>query len=316
MPSRAKFLAASAAGLTTLRPVLAQPSLPILRVGGIQAVESSLAIWFAAELGYWQKAGLTVELQSFTNGNTAASAILGGSLDIALTTPLTLASAFARNVPFVVIAPAALNTVKRPSLLAVVPKTSTLRSVKELAGKTVGLNTLRTISELALDAWLAKNNVNIASVKVVEIPFSALLTSLSRGVVDVAFASEPQISLGVRAGDIRVFGDPMAAIGPRFVAGMWFTTTAFKRANPEAIKRFESVMYQTARWANSHAAESAPMVAKYTKLRLEDIQAMVRTDFPEQMRYSELQPPLDAALKFGFIQRPIQAQELTEGSKS
>ena len=99
------------------------------------------------------------------------------------------------------------------------------------------------------------------------------------------------------------------------LAGLWFTTIAFKRQHSEAIKRFESVIFQTARWANSHAADSAPMVAKYTKLRLEDIQAMVRADFPEQMRFSELQPPLDAALKFGFIPRPIQAEDLVEGSK-
>ena len=54
-------------------------------------------------------------------------------------------------------------------------------------------------------------------------------------------------------------------------------------------------------------------MAKYTKLKLEDIQGMKRTDFAEQMRFSELQPTLDAALKFGFIPRAIRAEDLVEG---
>ena len=103
----------------------------------------------------------------------------------------------------------------------------------------------------------------------------------------------------------------MAAIGPLPV-GLWFTTPAFKRANADALKRFAGVIYQTARWANAHPRESAPIVAKYTKLALDDVTAMRRADFAEALRPAELQPPLDAALKFGFLPRAIRAEELLE----
>lgn len=269
-----------------------------------------MELWMAHELGFFAKAGLTVEPISFNSGNAAAAAMLGGSLDIALTTTLTLASAAIRGVPFLIIAAGPVNTKKAPTLLAVVPKNSPIREAKDLVGKTVGMNTLRTISELSMDVWLAKNNVEIASVKAVEIPFAQILPALARGTIDAGLPGEPQLSAALRANEIRVIGDPMSLIAPRVLSGLWFTTSTFAKQNPEVIKRFTAVVYQTARWANSHHAESGPIVAKYTKLPIEDVNVMMRADFAESLRYSELQPTLDAALKFGFIPRPLRAQDL------
>jgi NitT/TauT family transport system substrate-binding protein len=312
--SRSALLSGSAAlVLGAGRPARAQSAFPVLRIGSVTAIEGSLQPWFANELGLFAKAGLNVDLQGFNSGNAAAAAILGGALDIASTTPLTLASAYVRNVPFVTIAGGYLNTPRSPVVIVVVPKNSPVRGAKDLVGKTVGLNTLRTISELALDAWLAKHNVDIASVKAIELPFAQLVPALARGAIDAALPGEPIVSAGVRAGEIRVLDDPMAAIGRRYLASLWFTTTAFRRQNPDAVRRFAGVMYQTARWANTHNAESIPLVAKYTKFKLEDIAGMARADFAEQLRFSELQPTMDAALKFGFIPHAIRAEELVEG---
>jgi NitT/TauT family transport system substrate-binding protein len=305
---RAAFVAALTAAAAG--PVPAQTTLPTIRLGLVGAIESSLEPYFAAELGFFQKAGISVEIQSFASGNAAAAAIVGGTLDAAITTPLTLASAAIRGLPFTVLAAGNLNTPKAPTIVAVVSKNSPLREPKDLIGKTVGLNTLRTISEVALDAWLERSGVDIAKVKAVEIPFSALLPALARGQIDCAFPGEPAVSGGLRAGEIRILGDPMAAIGRRYLSGLWFTSRPFVQRNPEATKRFAEVIYQTARWANAHTAESAPIVAKYTKLPLEDIRGMVRADFAEQLRFSELQPPIDAGFKYGILSRAVRAQEL------
>ena len=85
--SRAGFIAATATlTLGALRPVRAQ-SLPVLRVGAAPA-DAFAQAWFAQDLGFFTKAGLTVDLQNFNSGTAAASAVVGGSLDIAITTPI------------------------------------------------------------------------------------------------------------------------------------------------------------------------------------------------------------------------------------
>lgn len=102
----------------------------------------------------------------------------------------------------------------------------------------------------------------------------------------------------------------MALIAPRLVNAVWFTTQTFAQRNPEAVKRYAAVMYESARWANRHHPESAKILAKYSKLNVEDIASMIRADFAEQTRTNEIQAVLDACYKHNYISRPIQAAEL------
>ena len=160
MPARARFLAATAALAWRATPVRAQ-TFPTLRVGFVPGQEAAMEAWLAVELGYFARAGLNVDVQTFNSG--VAAAIIGGSLDVALTTTLTVAAAAARGVPFAIVAAGPVNTAKSPLVLTVVPKNSALHTVRELTGKTVGFNTLRTLAELAFDAWLAQNGVEAAA---------------------------------------------------------------------------------------------------------------------------------------------------------
>src|ERR1019366_1252051 len=128
-----------------------------------------------------------------------------------------------------------------------------------LVGKTVGVNVLKTLLELGLDVWLTKNNVDVPSVRVVEVLFSEMGPALDRGTIDAAVIGEPALSAALKSNDVRVLTDPMILIAPRFLSAAWFSTTQFAQRNPELVARFANVIYETARWANRHHAESAPI---------------------------------------------------------
>ena len=70
------------------------------------------------------------------------------------------------------------------------------------------------------------------------------------------------------------------------------------------------VICKTARWANTHHAESGRILVKYTKMNVEDVGSMIRADFAEQTRAGEIQPLLDACAKYNYIPRPLAASEL------
>lgn len=307
---RSAFLAGSVAlTLASGRSAQAQTSFPTLRVGAVPA-EGYAQAYFASELGLFQKTGLNVDLQVVSGSAAAAAAIVGGALDIAVTTPLLLASAVVRGVLFVIAAAGSLNTVKQPNGLLVVAANSPVRGAKDLVGKTVGVYTLKQLNELSLDVWLTQNGVEVAQVKVVEVGPSAMVQALGRGTVDAALISEPTLSAGLKANEIRVLANAFSLIAPRYVSTVWFCLPQFVQRNPEAMKRFASVIYETGRWANTHPVESAQLVAKYTKLSPDDVVSMVRPEFAEALRPAELQPLLDAALKYNFISRPVRAAEL------
>jgi NitT/TauT family transport system substrate-binding protein len=308
--SRSTFIAGSASlALAAMRAARAQSPLPTLRIG-VSPADGYAQAWYAQDEGFFAKAGVPVDLLPFNSGSAAAAAVAGGSLDIAITTPIPLANAVIRGVPFVIIASAAVNTPKAPQLLIITRKSGTVRAAKDLIGKTVGVNTLKTLLELGLDVYLTKNNVEIPQVRVVEVLFSEMGAAIDRGTIDAAVIGEPQLSAALKANDVRVLVDPMALIAPRFVSAVWFTTQQFAQRNPDAIKRFVSVMYDTARWANRHHLESGRILVKYTKMNVEDVSTMIRADFAEQTRVSEIQPLLDACAKYNYIPRPIAASEL------
>jgi NitT/TauT family transport system substrate-binding protein len=227
-----------------------------------------------------------------------------------VTTPLLLANGYLRGVPFVIIASSTVNTPKAPQSLVVVAKDGPIRAPKDLAGKTVAVNVLKTVLELSLDAWLTKNGVAPSSVKKVEMVFSAEGPAIERGDVAAGVITEPSLSIALHRGKLRSLGDPNADIAPTFVAGAWFTTRSFAERNAAAIKRYADVMYQTARWANTHHDESAAILAKYTKIDPQLARTMIRAQYAEALDMQDMQVLLDAALKYGFLGKPVSAGDL------
>lgn len=309
--SRSTFLTSGGAGIAAAvvpRVVRAQ-SLPTLRVGTAPA-DSFAQAWYAQDQGFFAKAGLNVDVQLFNSGTAAASAVAGGSLDIAITTPIPLANAYLRGVPFVIVCSATVNTPKAPTELICVRKSGSIRQATDLAGKTAAVNTLRTLLQLGLEVYLAKSNIAISTMRVVEMPFSEMGPAIDRGQIDAAVFTEPALSKALQQNDVRILVDPLPIVSPRFVAACWFATRQFVERNPETIKRYVAAMYETARWANRNHRASAPILVKYTKMDPGDVDKMIRVDFAEHTVASEYQPLLDACTKFGYLSKTVAASDL------
>lgn len=308
--NRSSFFSASAAlAVAGTAPARAQTG-SVLRVG-MGPSDAYGEAWYGADAGIFQKAGLNVEVTGYNSGTTAQAAMLAGQLDIVGTTLLPMANGIIRGIPLVIVAAGAVNTAKASQSIMCVRKDSPIRTAADLAGKTVCFNAIRTGSELALDVYLTANGVNISQVKTIEVAAAEMGIAVDRGTVDAFVAGEPALSFALRENNVRVFVDPMKYIAPRFTYSAWFATAQFARSNPDLVKRFASAIYQTARWANSHHAETAHTIAKYTKLDIATADNMVRADFSESLRLNELQPLLDQATKFKYISRPMTAAEFT-----
>jgi ABC-type nitrate/sulfonate/bicarbonate transport system substrate-binding protein len=109
---------------------------------------------------------------------------------------------------------------------------------------------------------------------------------------------------------LRRLGSPYDAVAKKFVISDWFATRSWLSANPAAVTRLIEVIYQTARWANSHRDESAPILAKYTKIDLDVIRKMRRVSYATSFQPQLIQPVLDTALTYGGLPRQIEASEL------
>jgi len=287
----------------------AQSGLSNVRVGTI-ASDSFAGAYFAQDRGFFEKARLTVELQTLANGSAISEAVIGSAIDIGSATPITLASAYAQNVRFAMLAAGGLSTAKSPNTALVVAKNSPVRVAKDLEGKVVAETGVRALAAALVDAWLARSGVDPTDVPRIEMPGAAMGAALERGTVAAALINEPARSIAMKSGNLRILADPTQAIAPQILSAIWFSTPAFLQQNPDIVKRFQSAIAAAQAWANTHHDESALILAKYAKTDVDVIRGMVRCPFADQLRVADIQPELDIAFRFGILPKAVQVTDL------
>ena len=312
MIHRSAFLTSAAAlGAAAAIPqrIAAQGTSLPLRVAAT-ANDTYASAYYGLDEGFFSRNGLAVDLQTMQNGAAIAAGIVGGAVDIGVATPVTLAIANLRGLSFVILAAGSLSTSKIPALVLCVEKSSSIKGPKDLEGKTIALNGLGVGLDLALDAWLANGGADPKSVKLVEVRFSEMGAALDRGTVDAAEFTEPALTVALKQNNIQIIGDVDAAVAPQFLNSCWFTTRQWADAHPEQVKRFVRAIYETQRWANGHANETAAILSKYSKMDVALVRAMRRSMWADQLRASDVQPFLDVAAKYGGLARPVDATSL------
>jgi NitT/TauT family transport system substrate-binding protein len=265
--------------------------------------------FYATDLGFFRKAGLDAEITTTNSGPATMAAVASGTLEFGAANLASLAIAHERGLPLVMIAASgtydASATQKTAALL--VAKTSPVASARDLAGRTIAVNALKGIGEVAARAWLDANHSASTAVNFIELPFSQMDAALAAGRIDAAITEEPALSSAL-AQNSRVLGYAYDAIAKRFVIGAWFVTKDYASAHPEIVRRFTDAIATTAQWANRHHPDSAKILEKYSKIAVPP--DMARTIYAEHLRAAEVQPLIDAAAKYGVLKNAFPASDM------
>jgi NitT/TauT family transport system substrate-binding protein len=280
-----------------------------LRVGA-NANDTYASPYYAQDEGFFTRSGLNVDLQTMLNGAAIGAAVASGAIDVGVAVPVTLASAYLHNLPFVIVAAGAMSLPSVPALRLCTVKTSTLKTPKDLEGRIVAVNALGVGADFQLHAWLVQNGADFSKVKLVEVPFSEMGPALEHGTVDVALLVEPAYTVALRQYNIQTIVALDTVIGAPYLISCWFTTRDFADKHPDYIDRFTRVIYATQRWANSHKSETAVILSKYSKLDVAIARSMTRCTWADQLRATDIQVYLDVAAKYGGLARPVSAADL------
>jgi len=305
--TRTPFFALALACAALLAPRGAGADAPATVRVATTPIELGAQVLYAQDQGFFKRAGVTVDVQLMDSGAAIAAAVASGALDVAQANLVSLATAHERSLPFVVVAPAGMYSAAAPTTSLVVAKNSPIRSGKDLENKTVAGNGLRNITEIGADAWMDHNGADSTKMHFIEMPFPQMGAALAAGRIDAAVIAEPELSAAV-AGGARVIGQPYTAISKQFLIGGWFTTSAWAKAHPDELKRFAGAIVDAGKWANTHRDESAKILEKYTKITVSP--AMKRTTYAEHLSAADIQPLLDAAVKYKALKNPVAAADL------
>jgi NitT/TauT family transport system substrate-binding protein len=291
-------------------PAGAQSSPPVTLHLGSNAADDVTPVLWAQHSGMFAKAGLAVEIEKFTAGSAVTAAVVGGALDVGKSSLLPLISARSRGVPLQLIAPGELWLSEDPISGMVVPKDSPVISAKDLNGKTLATPALRDIIETSSRAWIDANGGDSKTVHFIELPSSAVLAALLDGRIAAATLSNPYFGTVVASGKVRILGRPEDAIAKRFMITGWFATESAIEKNRDALVKFVQIIGQAATYTNAHHSETVPITAPFWGLDPAVLAGMTRAYVGTFVDPKEIQPLIDVAVKYGNIEKPIDAQQM------
>jgi NitT/TauT family transport system substrate-binding protein len=215
----------------------------------------------AEQLGEYKKAGVEIELVNFKGGSQALTAVIGGSADVVsgyYDHCVNLAAKNQNLQAFVVYD-------RYPGLvLGVSPRhTAEINSVKDLAGKKVGVSAPGSSTDFFLKYLLAKNGVAPDSVAVIGIGLDATaVAAMEQGAVDAAVMLDPTPTLlkakfsGLKIlSDTRSEADTLSVFGGEYPGGALYTRGDWIARHEKETQALTDAILATLKWIHSHTAE-------------------------------------------------------------
>jgi NitT/TauT family transport system substrate-binding protein len=215
----------------------------------------------AKQLGEYDKAGLAVELVDLKGGSDALKAVLGGSADVVsgyFDHCVNLAAKKQELQSFVVYD-------RYPGFVLVVSPSHNpeIKSIKDLAGKKVGVSAPGSSTDFFLKYLMKKNGVDSTGVAVIGVGLGATaVAAMEQGQIDAAIMLDPAVTvLQGSHSDLRILSDTrtqkdnQAVFGGDYPGGALYTTTAWIASHEKEVQALTNAIVNTLKWIHSHSAE-------------------------------------------------------------
>jgi NitT/TauT family transport system substrate-binding protein len=215
----------------------------------------------AQQLGEFDKAGLKVELVDLKGGSDALKAVLGGSADVVsgyFDHCVNLAAKKQELQAFVVYD-------RYPGLVLVVSPSHNgeIKSIKDLAGKKVGVSAPGSSTDFFLKYLLKKNGLDPTSASVIGVGLGATaVAAMEQGQIDAAVMLDPSVTvLQGSHPDLRILSDTrtqkdnLAVFGGDYPGGALYSTTAWVGSHEKEVQGLTNAILNTLAWIHSHSPE-------------------------------------------------------------
>jgi NitT/TauT family transport system substrate-binding protein len=220
-----------------------------------------LPTMLAKQLGEFDKAGVEVEVVDFKGGSDALKAVMGGSADVVsgyFDHCVNLAAKNQALQSFVVYD-------RYPGFALVVsPKhTGTVTSIKELAGKKIGVSAPGSSTDFFLKYILSKNGVDPNSVGVIGVGLGATaVAAMEQGTIEAAIMLDPAVTLlQGKNKDLRILSDTrtqkdtLDVFGGEYPGGALYTKAEWIASHEKEVQAMTNAIVATLKFIHTHSPE-------------------------------------------------------------
>ncbi len=281
-----------------------------ITVGLIPIVDTG-AFRLGVSKDFFKDKGLDVTVQDAQGGAAIVPAVMSGSNQVGFSNLSSLIVAKERNLPVKLIAAGVATTGDTSNdfggILA--KGDSGITSAKDLAGKTVAVNTLKNIGDTTVRHAVEAAGGDPSAVNFVEMPFPDMAGQLAGGNVDAAWAVEPYTSI-MKGQGATVIDYNLAGFDKNLQIGGFFVSEQYAASNPNVVTAFKDGLKQSNEYATANPEELRTFLSTYTKIAPEVQKVVVMPKWPTSIDEAALQKLADEGQKYGMTTGKVDVKGL------
>ncbi|HEY8481873.1 MAG TPA: ABC transporter substrate-binding protein [Spirillospora sp.] len=277
---------------------------------GTMTVADTAPVQIAIDKGLFKAEGLTVKTQVIQGGAAGIPLLKSGALDISFGNYVSLLTAAAKDPGFKprIVAEGFRSASKTHTIM--VRKDSPYRTIKDLQGKKIGVNTKRNIGTLLVRAAAQPQNVQFDEDKsFVEIAPPAMEQALKSNSVDAVQAIEPFGTQMEQSLGARMIADLSSGPTADFPIAGYATTEKFAKENPETVAAFQRAIQKAQGMAADRklVQDTLPTYAKGIDAKVASTMSL--GSFPTTLDAARLQRVADVMLQFGYLDKKLDVKQ-------
>lgn len=314
---KGRLLSALAATLLTIGVAGHAAAQQVEITVSVAATPSHLLPNVALDEGFFVAEGLKVKTKEATNIALTIPTVLSGEVTFGVGDTLGAIQAITGGAPIrlvggphVVFGDAPQNTAHG---LLTLPD-SGISSVADLAGKKVGVHSLRSVHDFVLVAGLAKAGVDPKKVTFVEIPVGNIAAAIHQKRVDAGVVHEPLLTMAVKTG-LKYVG-PLGNEAAGMPVQMFFTSANYAKANPKVVEAFVRAINKSVDHLMKNPQKHREYSKKYTGMDPAVLQEIRLPKMVTTVGVAEYQKLEDLMVRIKWIaQTPPKAETFVIPSK-
>ena len=281
----------------------------VLPHGGLWDI---LPVKHAMEEGLYDKMGVEVKSLVTRGSSESVQAVATGSADIAVGVgTFAILASYAAGAPVRIIGSEIIGS---PDIWYYVKGDSPIKSVRDLAGKTVAYTGAGSSSHMVIEELLgaAKSNVKLVGGG----GFPAMFTQVMTGQIDSALSIPPLYLDRVQKGEIRIiaYGNDAKSLANMTVR-VHVANANFLRDKRELARKFIMGYVQGVDWAYANQDQAAARFAKAMDVTPEMAKDAIKFYPKESLKVSpirELDKIVSLAVQYKFLKEPLTQAQLKE----
>jgi NitT/TauT family transport system substrate-binding protein len=271
----------------------------LIDIAGFQRAQNS---------GYFKQEGLELEIVPIKSATDAVPKLKTGELAFAFGNWTSFIEAQAQKAVDLRMVADALQAREGMTALVAMPD-SGIKTPKDLAGRSIGVNALKSNVELTSRAVMEANDVDTKSVQFKVIPTANALNALQTKQIDVMSLQEPNLTTAKQKLGVVIVADRATGPVADFPISGYVAPAEFAKNNPKTVAAFQRAM------AKGQGEVADRRVMEETLLQYagvdKDIAKTVGVgSFPTSVDNTRLQRVADLMLTYGILKEKFDVSSM------